>query len=68
MAKFAILTGNTVVACIVADTKAVAIAVGPKGCDAVEYTNANSAGPGYIYNPVTQTFTAPVKEEETPNA
>ena len=56
MATFAVISGNTVTNCIVANTQADAELA--TGTTCVEYTDANPAGIGWTYDGTT--FTAPV--------
>lgn len=63
MAKFAILNGNQVTACIVADDKETALSVVPAGLDAVEYSEDNPAAVSWRYDKDTNTFIKPVIEE-----
>ena len=62
MATFAIMGGNTVINCIVADTIEDARIAG----DAIEYTSESPAGIGWTYDQETGKFNPPVEEE--PNA
>jgi hypothetical protein len=55
MATYAVISGNTVSNCIVADTQADAELA--TGATCVEYTDANPAGIGWTYDGTT--FTAP---------
>lgn len=61
MAKFAILGGDIVINTIIADNLEDAQRVG----EAVEFTNENPAGIGWIYNRDTGTFSEPAVEEES---
>ncbi len=61
MSKFAILSGKSVVNIIVADSLEEASVLGT----AVEYSDENPAGIGYIYDEETNTFIPPVIESET---
>lgn len=64
MATYAMMGGNTVTNIIMADDKEATEAA--LGCTLIEYTSENPAGIGWIYDPETGKFTAPVVEEEQP--
>lgn len=59
MATFAILTGNTATNVILAESLEEASVLGT----AIEYTQENPAGIGWIYDSGTNTFSVPVMEE-----
>lgn len=59
MATFAVMAGDTVINCIVADTLETAIAITNSEC--IEYTEDNPGGIGMIY--VDGKFIAPVVVE-----
>ena len=62
MATFAMMSGNTVENIIVTDDKEQAEK--DLGMALIEYTAENPAGIGWTYDAETNTFTAPVIEEE----
>lgn len=63
MKTFAVMSGNLVTNCIVAED----ISVGEQlGVTLIEYTLENSAGIGYTYDENTGTFIPPVYVEEVP--
>jgi len=63
MPSYAVLNGNTVENLIMAETLEIAQAVTKTTC--VEYVTPPYVGIGYIYNPTTNTFSAPVTESQT---
>jgi hypothetical protein len=62
MATFAMMSENTVINIIVADNKEQSEQ--DLGVTLIEYTEENPAGIGWTYDSATETFTAPVVEEE----
>jgi hypothetical protein len=64
MATYAMMGGNVVSNIIMADDKEATEAA--LGCTLIEYTPENPAGIGWIYDPETGKFSAPVVEEEQP--
>ena len=67
MAKFAIISGNSVFQIIVADDEEIALAVSPRGAIAIEYTDENPAGIGWTYDG-TKIIAPVVPEMVVPNA
>ena len=60
MAKFAIISGNSVINTIVADTEETALEVSPQGCIAIKYTNEAPAAIGWFYDGTK--FISPISE------
>lgn len=60
MANYAVLSGNAVANVVVADTAADAELATNATC--IEFTDANPAGIGMVYDAVTGTFAFPVAE------
>jgi hypothetical protein len=63
MPTFAVISGNTVDTCIVADDKEATEAA--LRCVLIEYTEENPAGTGWSYDPETGKFTEPTVAETT---
>jgi hypothetical protein len=61
MATYAMMSGNTVSNVIVADDKETTEAA--LGCVLIEYTPENPAGTGWVFDPDTGRFDAPVVVE-----
>lgn len=61
MATYAMMSGNSVSNIIVAEDKEATEAA--LGCTLIEYTSENPAGIGWIYDPETGKFNAPVTDE-----
>lgn len=60
MANYAVLSGDTVTNVVVANTAADAEFATNATC--IEFTDANPAGIGMVYDSVTGTFSSPVAE------
>jgi hypothetical protein len=61
MKYFAIIVGNQVTNCIVADSEEIALSVSPKNVIAIEYSTNDAVGAGYTYDSTTKNFYPPAE-------